>query len=75
MNLRQNWTDKRLAYESEEDPKVPEFLIIDEKNPEHRIWKPDTFFPNDVEDVNDDTEHANSVIKILPQGLVVYSQR
>lgn len=76
VTFRQVWTDKRLAYENEDDAeKVPQFIIVDQDKPEYKIWKPDTFFPNDVEDDNVDSAHADSVVKISPKGEVIFSQR
>uniref|UniRef100_A0A915KLR9 Neurotransmitter-gated ion-channel ligand-binding domain-containing protein n=1 Tax=Romanomermis culicivorax TaxID=13658 RepID=A0A915KLR9_ROMCU len=73
MTFRQEWIDKRLAYyrNSMNDP-LPAFLVVPE-NLHDVIWKPDTFFQNEIETKLHNFDKPNRLIRVYPDGAVLMS--
>jgi len=72
--FRQSWYDPRLNYSGTEwairSPQITlHYSLID------RIWVPDSFFRNAKEGKRSDITVPNRLIRIYPDGKVLYSQR
>jgi len=76
FTFREEWYDTRLAYEKL-DPKdgtthLPPFVILAHGQ---LIWMPDTFFQNEKEARKHDIDKPNVLIRIYPDGKILYSVR
>ena len=71
MYFRQYWKDERLRYNNTGYTKRLAF------NPEMLkfIWVPDTHFPGIKDGLKHDVTDANEVIRLWPDGSVLYSMR
>ncbi|XP_071440835.1 glutamate-gated chloride channel-like [Hetaerina americana] len=69
MTLRQNWNDKRLKFSPHDDLKY--ILLTSDED----IWSPDLFFSNEKEGHIHELLHRNSLVRISPEGDVLYSTR
>ena len=71
MYFRQYWKDNRLKYNNTGYSKRLAF------NPEMLkfIWVPDTHFPGIKDGLRHDITDANEVIRLWPDGSVLYSMR
>jgi len=74
MTLRQQWLDRRLAYDSNGRFNVK---VITLKHEEYgkKIWMPDTFLRNDIKGNHHEIVEPNNYIRIFPDGKVLYSVR
>ena len=68
MYFRQFWVDPRLEYAS--NTTLDEEKIIGDAEMEEKIWKPDTFFVNEVS-----SESKQVLLRIKPSGEVLFSRR
>ena len=68
MYFRQLWVDPRLEYAS--NTTLGEEKIIGDAEMAEKIWKPDTFFVNEVS-----SESKQVLLRIKPSGEVLFSQR
>lgn len=71
MYFRQYWKDERLKYNHTEYRKRLAF------NPQMLkfIWVPDTHFPGIKDGLKHEITDANEVIRLWPDGSVLYSMR
>ena len=71
MYFRQYWKDERLRYKDTGYHKRLAF------NPEilKFIWVPDTHFPGIKDGLRHDITAANEVVRLWPDGSVLYSMR
>ncbi|XP_046383441.1 glutamate-gated chloride channel-like [Ischnura elegans] len=69
MTLRQTWNDARLKFSAQDDLKY--ILLTSDED----IWSPDLFFSNEKEGHTHDLLHPNSLVRISPEGDVLYSTR
>ncbi|XP_031567075.1 glycine receptor subunit alphaZ1-like isoform X2 [Actinia tenebrosa] len=71
LYFRQYWDDPRLAYKDSEYKKRLSF------NPDMLkfIWVPDTHFPGIKDGAKHDITATNEVIRIFPNGTILYSMR
>ncbi|KAG8222563.1 hypothetical protein J437_LFUL016764 [Ladona fulva] len=69
MTLRQNWNDKRLQFTPQGDLKY--ILLTSDKD----IWSPDLFFSNEKDGHSHELLKPNSLVRISPNGDVLYSTR
>ena len=71
MNLyvRQTWRDFRLAFEETNRTVTLNY------NQLSRIWVPDLFFRNEKRAVNHDVTVPNRLLRLSPDGTMLYSQR
>uniref|UniRef100_A0A914D4Z2 Neurotransmitter-gated ion-channel ligand-binding domain-containing protein n=1 Tax=Acrobeloides nanus TaxID=290746 RepID=A0A914D4Z2_9BILA len=65
--LRQNWVDPRLAFKQDTGFKKIESLTVGVDYLD-RLWKPDTFFPNEKKSNFHITTTHNSFLRIDPDG-------
>ncbi|KHJ89193.1 hypothetical protein OESDEN_10988 [Oesophagostomum dentatum] len=73
ITFRQFWHDRRLEYGSMfKGREVPKFLILTDKD---AIWTPDTFFMNEKRAHRHDLDKLNLMIRVHPNGTVMYSER
>ena len=70
--LRQSWVDDRLKY-SHIYPNISK-LTLDSKLFD-KIWVPDLFFPNEKQAHSHCISVPNKLIRISPDGRVLYSSR
>ena len=70
ITFREQWIDKRLKYD-DMDGRI-RFLTLTEQG---RIWKPDLFFSNEKEGKFHDIIMPNVLLRIYPNGDVLYSIR
>ena len=70
--LRQSWLDERLNYK-DIYPDIDK-LTLDSKLLE-KIWVPDLFFPNEKQAQSHCVTVPNRLIRISPDGTVLYSSR
>ncbi|XP_074598820.1 glutamate-gated chloride channel-like isoform X2 [Brevipalpus obovatus] len=68
LTFREEWTDRRLEYN---DSQV-KFLTLTDPN---KIWKPDLFFSNEKEGHFHTIIMPNVLLRIYPNGTVLYSIR
>lgn len=77
----QHWLDERLAFEGL-DVKLAKFLPLDEDYM-NKIWKPDTFFPNEKKSFLHDGKKRrdngidlvttqNNYVRVEPDGKVIF---
>ena len=67
--LRQRWQDPRLAYSQ-----INRTVTLN-YNDLHRIWVPDLFFRNEKAGMLHDITVPNRLIRLWPNGTLLYSQR
>ncbi|XP_041357555.1 glycine receptor subunit alpha-2-like [Gigantopelta aegis] len=67
--LRQEWQDKRLQYNE-----LNRSILLSYKRLRD-IWVPDLFFPKSKEEVGFDITTPNVLLRISPDGTVLYTQR
>ncbi|KER29511.1 hypothetical protein T265_03886 [Opisthorchis viverrini] len=74
LYLRQQWTDPRLAWETYSHLKHHQnsILLTGQK---HRLWLPDLFFRNGKKGFTHDMSVPNFLIRVSPDGSVLYSQK
>lgn len=80
FTFREEWTDKRLAYEKLEDENtaVPDFVVLatsEQADLTQQIWMPDTFFQNEKEARRHLIDKPNVLIRIHKNGDILYSVR
>ena len=68
--LRQRWYDHRLAHEKIKDP-----LDLSDPNLVKAIWKPEVFFPNAKDASFQFVTVPNVLIRIHPDGEILYILR
>uniref|UniRef100_A0A7E4ZSR1 Ig-like domain-containing protein n=1 Tax=Panagrellus redivivus TaxID=6233 RepID=A0A7E4ZSR1_PANRE len=80
FTFREEWRDARLAYGrfSDEDTDIPPFVVL--ATSEHaglsqQIWMPDSFFQNEKEARRHLIDKPNVLIRIHPNGDILYSVR
>ncbi|XP_074651442.1 glycine receptor subunit alpha-2-like [Tubulanus polymorphus] len=69
LNLRQSWTDPRLAFDD-----ITEYVDLG-YHAAHLIWTPDTCFRNAIKSYAHETPVPNRMIRLMPNGRILYSQR
>ncbi|XP_064636425.1 glycine receptor subunit alpha-2-like [Lineus longissimus] len=67
--FRQRWRDSRLAYTAYTTPLTLGFARVGE------IWVPDSFFNNEKTGIQHAVTVPNKLLRIYPDGEVLYSQR
>ncbi|XP_078678318.1 gamma-aminobutyric acid receptor subunit pi-like isoform X3 [Branchiostoma floridae x Branchiostoma belcheri] len=67
--LRQYWRDERLAFTG-----TNESISLDGRLVEY-LWVPDTFFPNSKFSFLHNVTMANRLLRLWPDGSIVYGQR
>ena len=67
--LRQSWQDDRLRYPN----KTPHLIISNQLI--DKMWIPDLFFPNEKKASIHDITVPNKLMRVTPDGQVVYSMR
>ena len=67
--FRQTWVDKRLTYESDVEEMVVHIMLLE------RIWKPDTYFYNGKGSYLHTISSPNKLLRIKPDGTLLYSMR
>ncbi|CAH1264595.1 GABRB3 [Branchiostoma lanceolatum] len=67
--LRQYWKDERLAFTG-----TNESISLDGRLVEY-LWVPDTFFPNSKFSFLHNVTMANRLLRLWPDGSIVYGQR
>ncbi|XP_059472986.1 glutamate-gated chloride channel-like [Neocloeon triangulifer] len=70
LTLRQSWTDERLKYTKQIDGQ--DYVLLTDPS---KIWVPDLFFSNEKEGHDHQLMTANNLIRIGPDGSVMYSTR
>lgn len=70
ITFREQWIDERLIY-SDMDGQI-RFLTLTDPG---KIWKPDLFFSNEKEGHFHDIIMPNVLLRIYPNGEVLYSIR
>lgn len=71
LTFRQSWTDDRLKF-NDYNGQLRYINMIDDVS---QIWKPDTFFKNEKESHFHKLLAPNQLIRIYPDGKVLYSLR
>ncbi|XP_046363512.2 glycine receptor subunit alpha-2-like [Haliotis rufescens] len=67
--LRQSWRDHRLAYDD-----LNTSVVISEKRLDS-LWVPDLYFPQSKRESRHDITIPNVMIRLSPDGSILYSQR
>ncbi|CEF67648.1 GluClalpha [Strongyloides ratti] len=80
FTFRETWTDPRLAYQkfADENTDVPPFVVLatsENGDQSQQIWKPDSFFQNEKEARRHMIDKPNVLIRIHPDGSILYSVR
>jgi len=80
FTFREEWWDARLAYErfGDENTQVPPFVVLatsDNSDLSQQIWMPDSFFQNEKEARRHLIDKPNVLIRIHPNGQILYSVR
>lgn len=80
FTFREEWWDARLAYErfADENTQVPPFVVLatsDNSDLSQQIWMPDSFFQNEKEARRHLIDKPNVLIRIHPNGKILYSVR
>uniref|UniRef100_A0A8R1Y068 Ig-like domain-containing protein n=2 Tax=Onchocerca volvulus TaxID=6282 RepID=A0A8R1Y068_ONCVO len=80
FTFREEWNDARLAYErlADENTQVPPFVVLaasEQPDLTQQIWMPDTFFQNEKEARRHLIDKPNVLIRIHPDGQILYSVR
>lgn len=70
LTIRQEWNDPRLRYDNRNG--TVRFVALRDAE---MIWKPDLFFSNEIECHVHDKMVPNVLIRIFPNGDVIYSSR
>ncbi|KAI6231052.1 Glutamate-gated chloride channel subunit beta [Aphelenchoides besseyi] len=73
ITLREQWLDRRLAYDKYNLTAKPAFLTVPFLA--SSIWVPDSFFPNEKAGHRHLIDTENMFIRIFPNGTVLYSVR
>ncbi|KAI6210430.1 Glutamate-gated chloride channel subunit beta [Aphelenchoides besseyi] len=73
ITLREQWLDRRLAYDKYNLTSKPTFLTVPFLA--SSIWIPDSFFPNEKAGHRHLIDTENMFIRIFPNGTVLYSVR
>ncbi|CAD5205981.1 unnamed protein product [Bursaphelenchus okinawaensis] len=74
ITLREQWPDRRLAYEKFSNISYkPKFLTV--PYAAKHIWMPDSFFPTEKNAHRHLVDTENMFIRIYPDGTVLYSVR
>jgi len=74
VTLRQSWHDPRLEYQSKPQYSSVEVFRLG-KQLTKKIWKPDTFFKNEIDSQILTGMEPNQYIRIFPDGKVLWSVR
>ena len=72
LTFREEWIDDRLAYGNKDTSGKIDYLTLTDPD---RIWKPDLFFRNEKEGHTHDIIMPNVLLRIYPQGRILYSIR
>uniref|UniRef100_A0A914VPM3 Ig-like domain-containing protein n=1 Tax=Plectus sambesii TaxID=2011161 RepID=A0A914VPM3_9BILA len=79
FTFREQWTDPRLAYKrlADDQTLIPPFVVLatSEQGTDQQIWMPDTFFQNEKEARRHMIDKPNVLIRIYPDGAILYSVR
>uniref|UniRef100_A0AC34QAG7 Ig-like domain-containing protein n=1 Tax=Panagrolaimus sp. JU765 TaxID=591449 RepID=A0AC34QAG7_9BILA len=80
FTFREEWWDARLAYErfADDNTQVPPFVVLatsDNSDLSQQIWMPDSFFQNEKEARRHLIDKPNVLIRIHPNGQILYSVR
>ncbi|EJW77718.1 hypothetical protein WUBG_11372 [Wuchereria bancrofti] len=80
FTFREEWNDARLAYGrlADENTQVPPFVVLaasEQADLTQQIWMPDTFFQNEKEARRHLIDKPNVLIRIHPDGQILYSVR
>jgi anionic glutamate receptor len=80
FTFREEWWDARLAYErfADENTQVPPFVVLatsENSDQSQQIWMPDSFFQNEKEARRHLIDKPNVLIRIHPNGQILYSVR
>lgn len=70
LNLRQKWQDERLR-----DPNITEALDLNDPKLLQAIWKPEVYFPNAKHAEFQFVTVPNILIRINPDGEILYMLR
>ncbi|KAK8772364.1 hypothetical protein V5799_024394 [Amblyomma americanum] len=70
FTLRHQWRDERLAFDDSQG--ASRFVTLPDDS---SMWKPDTFFSNEVSGHTHDIVHRNVMVRIYPDGTVQHSLR
>ncbi|CAK5074989.1 unnamed protein product [Meloidogyne enterolobii] len=80
FTFREEWWDPRLAYSrfADDETEVPSFVVLatsEQADLSQQIWMPDTFFQNEKEARRHLIDKPNVLIRIHPNGQILYSVR
>ncbi|KAL3125308.1 hypothetical protein niasHT_000061 [Heterodera trifolii] len=80
FTFREEWWDPRLAYGrfADDETEVPAFVVLatsEQADLTQQIWMPDTFFQNEKEARRHLIDKPNVLIRIHPDGQILYSVR
>ncbi|KAF7640293.1 hypothetical protein Mgra_00000121 [Meloidogyne graminicola] len=80
FTFREEWWDPRLAYSrfADDETEVPLFVVLatsEQADLTQQIWMPDTFFQNEKEARRHLIDKPNVLIRIHPNGQILYSVR
>ena len=70
VTFREQWIDSRLRFNNR-DGSI-RYLVLTDPN---RVWRPDLFFKNEKEGHFHDIIMPNVLLRIYPDGMVLYSIR
>lgn len=70
LYLRQSWTDERLKHE-----KIRRAMDLNDPNLVKAIWKPEVYFPNAKEADFQFVTVPNVLVRIHPDGKILYMLR
>uniref|UniRef100_A0A915K7J5 Neurotransmitter-gated ion-channel ligand-binding domain-containing protein n=1 Tax=Romanomermis culicivorax TaxID=13658 RepID=A0A915K7J5_ROMCU len=74
--FRQTWKDHRLSYKNLLSPDYqPSYISLAPGEQQFKIWAPDTFFVNEKEGYRHEIDKDNVMIRIDPDGKVIYTFR
>ncbi|XP_063727685.1 gamma-aminobutyric acid receptor subunit pi-like isoform X2 [Symsagittifera roscoffensis] len=74
ISFRQFWRDSRLDFAQYNGPQYTHNLTLSHEFLE-RIWVPDTYFPDSLDASKQDVMVPNVLIRLSPDGSILYSSR
>ncbi|KAH7730213.1 CRE-GLC-2 protein [Aphelenchoides avenae] len=73
ITFREQWLDRRLAYEHLDFPYMPKFLTV--PHIKNHVWMPDSFFPTEKSAHRHMIDTENMLIRLYKNGTILYSVR
>ncbi|KAE9549015.1 hypothetical protein FO519_007773 [Halicephalobus sp. NKZ332] len=73
ITFREQWMDRRLAFQNLNFPNPPKFLTV--PHVKNNVWTPDSFFPTEKSAHRHMIDKENMFLRIYADGRILYSVR